>query len=176
MGSGVTNEPPHQVSLYVTGAPVRHVEAWRRRYDPVRAAAIPAHVTLLLDDELPPFDVLLQRLRTAASSVPPAILGLGAVRHWPPDPDAGVYADVDDRYGTLTRLRAALLGAPQAEHSFHVTVAHPATGRCADAWRALADTRIDGTVTVDRLRIIAIRDEPRLTVDVVTTVALSGSA
>jgi 2'-5' RNA ligase superfamily len=64
-----------QVTLLLRDLP--KVESLRAALDPAMATQIPAHVTAIYDDEAPDSDLLIARVREAASTIPPIELRLG---------------------------------------------------------------------------------------------------
>lgn len=112
-----------QLSLYVPVALAHTIEALRQTLDPIQHALIPAHVTLLRDEEAALVDPATLTERLARGPLAPLILSFGA-------------AVVFDGHGLLLpctagepafhHLRSELLGtAPQRRLQPHLTLAHP---------------------------------------------------
>jgi len=114
------------------------IEARRRRWDPVMAAQIAAHVTVAYPREVADLDDMTERVRAAASSATPFELELGAVVDTG-DPDYGVFVEVRDVDGGWARLRDAIAGTERDDRRTpHVTLVHPRTsGLGRIAWGEL---------------------------------------
>lgn len=113
------------VLILCDGDVIDQVEAVRRRWDPVMAARMPAHVTLAYPEEVDDLDLLRERLTAEAATTrgfPLDIDGLFAR-------DGGAYLHAVDRIGSLTRLRDRLLAPPFRPAGFpaHITICHPRT-------------------------------------------------
>lgn len=132
--------------MLVTGPAAGQVRRWRQRWDPLMAAVVPAHVTVVYPEETVDVDLLLQRAEQWAGTVARFRLRLGEV--FAEDGGrGGVFAAVDDVDGGWRELRRLLLARPMTPVDFpaHVTVAHPRTssqgeecaaalaGRCLDS-------------------------------------------
>ncbi len=123
----------------------RSVDEIRRRFDPVMAARIDAHITLVHD--VVDFELATELIARAAARAPFAVHLTGAAL-WGPA-RYGVYLDVADPDGLLTALHAALRdveapGWARVEYRPHVTLVH---GRSVTAEAAeLAWSALDGFV------------------------------
>jgi hypothetical protein len=132
-----------QLTAFVTGRLADEVNAIRAEHDPVMAAAIAAHVTVLYDSAGP--DLLEGLLHRATSSLRPFRLQVSEPRCWESDPGRGIYMNVTDADSCLTAIRGALsaglpAGAGSPEYGAHVTLVHPRTvspERANAAWQAL---------------------------------------
>ncbi|SDK16539.1 2'-5' RNA ligase family protein [Streptomyces indicus] len=136
----------------VLGA-VGRIERWRADWDPVMAAAVPAHVTVAYPEETADERLLIERAEQLAADGGPFRLGLGEVRAVG-DGTQGVYVAVDDVDGGWARLRTRLLAPPLLRRDLpaHVTLAHPRTSaRGASCWAALAGRYVGARVTVGEL-------------------------
>lgn len=129
------------------------IEPLRERWDPVMAAGIQAHVTVVYPEEVTDEALLLRRMRdevTTLRSMPldaRRVLGVD-------DGRGGVLLTVTDRTGALTALKSRLVSAPfhNSEFPLHATIAHPRTSdRGAEAFAALASDPIAGSVLVPEL-------------------------
>jgi 2'-5' RNA ligase len=135
-GAARRAHPDHHATIFVPPEVAADVEAARRRWDPVTADRIAAHVTLVYPAEAPVLELLVERLRAAAAVHAPFSLRLGALGCWQ-EPERGVYLAVHDVDGAYARLRDAVLQPPFRPLSFppHVTLVHPATsGRGRELW------------------------------------------
>ena len=117
-------------TIFVAQAIAGPIEAARRDWDPLMAARIAAHVTLVYPEEAPNCDLLLDRIRGACSITPPFRLRLGELRPFE-GRDRGVYVSVDDIDGGFHTMREQVLRPPFSRLAFrpHVTVMHPRTSR-----------------------------------------------
>jgi len=103
------------------------IEELRRRWDPVMAAQIAAHITLVYPHEVPDVDELSRRVDAATRGAAPFELRLGAVVH-DGDPARGVFIEVDDPDGAWRRLRSSIAGtAIDDSIPAHITLVHPRT-------------------------------------------------
>lgn len=131
--------------LIVAGAATEPVQRWRRTWDPVMAALVPAHVTVAYPEEIVDEDLLLRRAESCLGAMPPFQLGLGEV-FTDDGGRGGVFVAVHDVEAGWFGLRRQLLAEPMTPLNVppHVTVAHPRTsthGR--DCHAALAGRRLD---------------------------------
>jgi hypothetical protein len=117
-----------QASLYLPEVP--HIESLRTRFNPVQAQLIPAHVTLIREDEV--IDWCDLRPRIDAILPLQLQLGFGAPRR----EDHLVYLPVVAGQDQFDELRRRLLNhslSPPRKQSAHVTIIHPRNGVCTDA-------------------------------------------
>jgi len=132
------------------------VEQLRRRWDPVMAAQIDAHVSVTYPNEEPDLSRLNERVRSAARTTAPFELQLGAVVH-DGDPRDGVFVEVHDAGGQWRKLRTSIAGSevdPSIEP--HVTLVHPRTsGIGLNAWRDLSHHVLRRTVAVRSVAVTA---------------------
>jgi len=108
----------------------------RRERDPMMAARIGAHITVVYPEEAPDVDLLVERVRAARPTVPPFRLRLGGTACFE-RAKSGVYLDVDDLDGGYRKLREDVLRPPFHPVAFppHVTIVHPRTSpRGRDFW------------------------------------------
>ena len=117
-------------TIFVAQAIAGPIEAARRDWDPLMAARIAAHVTLVYPEEAPNCDLLLDRIRGACSITPPFRLRLRELTLFE-GRDRGVYVSVDDIDGGFHTMREQVLRPPFSRLAFrpHVTVMHPRTSR-----------------------------------------------
>jgi 8-oxo-dGTP pyrophosphatase MutT (NUDIX family) len=120
----------HHATIFVAPRAAHLIEAARRRWDPVMAAQIAAHVTLAYPGEAPSPELLAERLREAGATRAPFRLRLGALACFG-RPEDGVYIEVDDVDGGYRELREVVLRPPfqLAAVTPHVTIVHPRTSR-----------------------------------------------
>jgi 8-oxo-dGTP diphosphatase len=155
-------EVRRHLTIVLPDGPFRDaIEVMRTRWDPVMAAGVPAHVSVVYPEEITDEALLLQRAAVALEglrSFPLDIRGVvsadesrgvvrGVVR--------GVYLGATDRAGVLTGLRQHLLTPPFASlgYPLHVTIVHPRTSRRGpDAFAALRSDPIAGSFIVSELR------------------------
>ena len=147
--AAVTSEPTRRIAIAELTGPLRdHVDELRRRWDPLQAASVESHVTVI--DE--PAD--LERLGAVATSTPPLRLRVSRSARWIA-PDPGVFLVVDDPHGDLRRFREAVLGAERATYRAHVTLLHRdsiySPEQLAEAWAALGDLALDQDLIVQEL-------------------------
>ncbi|WP_199547138.1 2'-5' RNA ligase family protein [Streptomyces sp. N35] len=139
--------------LCVALAGVERIERWRGEWDPVMAAAVPAHVTVVYPEETTDEALLIGRAEQYCATSAPFRLGLGEVRAVD-DGRGGVFVAVDDVEGGWARLRAQLLAPPLRPLGIpaHVTLAHPRTSeRGPLCWAELAGRYAGGAVQVAEL-------------------------
>lgn len=131
----------------------RPVEDLRARWDPVSAAEVAAHVTLVYPEEFPcgldPADVAA----AAATATSPFRIAVGGAFH-PGSPADGVFLRVEDLDGGIARFRAAaaLPGTPACLPA-HVTVVHPRAPGGERAWAEVSGLRISARFTVSRVAV-----------------------
>jgi 2'-5' RNA ligase len=130
----------HHATIFVPAAAAGWIAGARRRWDPVMAARIAAHVTLIYPEEAPAVSLLAERLEGAAAAAVPFRLRIGGIAR---DASGGVYVSVEDVDGGYCRLREDVLRPPFRPLAFapHVTIAHP---RTSARGRAFADDRLPG--------------------------------
>jgi len=126
------------------------IEAMRADWDPVMAAGVPAHVSVVYPEEVTDEQLLLERVRDEVQQLRSFPLDVRDVD----GPDAGrggVFLRVSDRTGALTGLKERLLAAPfrSSGAPFHVTIVHPRTSdRGAAAFAALGRDTLSGSFDV----------------------------
>ncbi|OLF14813.1 2'-5' RNA ligase family protein [Actinophytocola xanthii] len=144
------------------------VQEWRQRWDPVMAAVVPAHLTVVYPEEVADEPLLLRRVESSLATTTPFRLRLGAVVA-EADGAGGVFVAVDDLDGGWAALRNALLTAPMtpADVPPHVTLVHPRTSRRgAGCWAVLAGRRVDLEVAVREVCLTETRYGQAGTADV----------
>jgi 8-oxo-dGTP pyrophosphatase MutT (NUDIX family) len=143
---------PH-ATIFVHGQSA--IEAQRVHWDPVMATLIAPHVTVAYPNEVPVLDVMVERVRRAATGAPSFSLRLAEVVHGG-DPNDGVFVAVDDADKQWARLRSAIAGAAAAEVPPHVTLVHPRTsGLGAVAFDALRGRDHAATIAVRAVAVTA---------------------
>ena len=85
------------------------IEAWRRRWDPIMAERVPAHITLVFPNEAHDGQVLLDRAEKACRRRPSFSLGLLGVTCPNGRPEELVFVEVHDEEGSFVQLRSELL-------------------------------------------------------------------
>lgn len=117
-----------QASLWVKGVP--EIERMRYRFNRAQAQLIPAHVTLIREDEVTDWELLESRIR----KILPIELTLSFGR---PVRDLNfVYLPVESGITEFDNLRHLLLsdGATTPRKQMpHMTIVHPRNGICSDA-------------------------------------------
>lgn len=115
-----------QASLYLNNAP--HIESLRTRFNPAQAKLIPAHVTLIREDEVADWDELNQRLKDLGD------IELTLQFGFPKREENLVFLSVVGGNDQFDKLRATLLpGTTPRKHNPHLTLIHPRNGICTDA-------------------------------------------
>lgn len=143
------------LTIVVGEATVPEVAAARHRWDPVMAAGVPPHASVIYPEDHDDLDALLTRARAVCPATPPFVLTLGAVTA-DADGAGGVFVALDDPTGGWSRLRRALLPAAGALHGIgpHLTIVHPRTSsRGPEAWRALSGTTFMGAIDVREIAL-----------------------
>jgi ribosomal protein S18 acetylase RimI-like enzyme len=126
----------HHATIFLPPEAATPIEAARRQWDPLMAAQIAAHVTLIYPQEAPVVDLLVDRLGEASVNVPPFRLRLGQLACHK-SPELGVYIRAEDVDGGYRAMRARVLRPPfqRASVTPHVTLVHPRTsGRGREFW------------------------------------------
>jgi 2'-5' RNA ligase len=146
------------------------IEAARRKWDPVMAAQICAHVTLIYPQEMPAVGQLVERVRAGARATQPFSLRLGMFACFG-NPEDGVYIEVEDIGGDYQQFRELCLQSHCRRIAFspHVTLVHPrSSSRGRDFWdhgryqpdrqefsvKEVAITAFDGTTWVATDRFV----------------------
>jgi 2'-5' RNA ligase len=143
-------------TVFLDGAALARVEPLRKRWDPLMAAQIRAHVTVTYPAEILSASLLAARLEAAAQRVGPFRLWLGEVRCFG-ESRGGLFVEVTDLDGGWLALREAVgFTAERREVTPHVTLVHPRTSdRGLDAWADLHGTDVDIGVEVRHAVITA---------------------
>jgi mutator protein MutT len=141
------------LQFILSGPNVEHLEALRRRWDPVMAARAPAHLTLVYPEEVDDESLLFARALKVANQMPSFCVALGEVSS-ELDGDGGVWFLVKDLSGSWSSLREKILSSPsrRLDAKPHVTIVHPRTssqGRKALA--SLSTMHTAGTFTLDEI-------------------------
>jgi hypothetical protein len=149
-----------QASLLLPDCP--SVELRRQRWNPELALKIPAHVTLIYDDEAPDGPLMIERLRNVCATVPAISLHLGRVAGFG-SPPAGLFAETQAGKEFET-IRKHVLTPPFAPRSgtvtAHATILHPRYAPDApNGWAIEIGAHIEQTVLIDVVSIIAWSDE-----------------
>lgn len=146
----------HHATIFLPADMAGHVETARRRWDPVMAARIAAHVTLAYPEEAPLADLLVERVREASRRHASFRLRLLGDRACFERPERGVYVGVEDVEGGYARLRADVLRSPLQPRAFppHVTVVHPRTSaRGRELWLEARSPWLECEFTVTEIAI-----------------------
>ena len=119
-----------QVTIFIPEPTGSLVQQIRVRYDPVMAARVAPHVTLVY--EAPDQTVLEERLAATCAAAPRFRLGLDEPQCWDGEPERGIYLPVEDADRGIASLRDAIIQPPLAEppgvlYHPHVTLVHPRT-------------------------------------------------
>lgn len=155
-GAAVRPVPRTQLTAFVPAPARAGVDEVRRRWDPVMAARIGAHLTVLRS--LPDPQVVSASLAEA----PPGIvrLRLSRAAHVTPLAAGGIFLAVEDEHGdwaTLCQVLRRSLG-PDADLSLpHVTLLHPRTTSLAQrerAWEVLSRWEPDLRVAISEVAVI----------------------
>jgi mutator protein MutT len=131
---------------------VAEIEALRRRWDPVMAAEVPAHVSVVYPEETADEAALLDRMRNEAAQLRAFPVDVRGVER--AEEGRGVFLNATDRTGALTNLRRRLLAPPNSASGYplHVTIVHPRTSNQGpDAFAALEVTPLAGAVAVSEI-------------------------
>jgi 8-oxo-dGTP diphosphatase len=141
----------HLTAVLPGGAFVTEIEALRRRWDPVMAAAVPAHVSVVYPEETVDEAVLLDRMRRESARLRAFPLDARGVER--AEEGRGVFLGATDRTGALTALRQRLLAPnPASVLPLHVTIVHPRTSEQGpQAFAALESNRVAGSMVVSEL-------------------------
>lgn len=155
--------------MFPPPAAVADIESIRARWDPVMAARIAAHLTIV-------HDVVDRRradaaLAAVAAATRPFPMRLTEAARW--GPARGIYLRVEDPACAVAGLHDALAPVENPgwlRHGFrpHVTVVHGRYVTAADAeaaWRALNGWTVDREVLVDRVAVAEMDTDGWITVD-----------
>lgn len=112
-----------QATLFLDNVP--DIESVRASFDPVQAALINAHITLLREDEVADWELIAAKLNDGLSPVRSEI---GPVVR---DGDL-IFLKVQDIYGDLGLLRRELMGENARQQMPHLTLIHPRNIKCSD--------------------------------------------
>lgn len=113
-----------QASLFLPD--LFQIESLRRRYNPVQARLIPAHVTLCREDEVADWDAVRTRLESLCPFE--IALGFGA----PIRENNFVFLPVLEGSDRFHEFRCEILTNDSRRHVPHVTIIHPRNGTCTD--------------------------------------------
>lgn len=113
--------------------------------------------------EAPLPGLLRERLAVAVSRLPVFELALGPPHRFQP-PVAGVFLDVADPSGSITRLREQVVHEPfhsRTALGLHVTILHPDHGhRVLEAWPELSQLGPFGSMQVTEITLVDPSNEP----------------
>lgn len=162
MADATALDAPH-ATLFLPADQAAAIEGERRRWDPVMARAIAAHVTLAYPREMASIDDVRHAAQVAAMQVAPVRLRLGGVRLL--DRAGPLVVQVEDLDGSFLRARQAIVAADLASLvTPHVTLVHPRTSsRAAEAWTALSEWRLDAVVQIEAVAVTAFDGQRWLT-------------
>jgi len=102
------------------------IEAVRFRHNPMQARLIPAHVTLVREDEVNDWEAFQAKLE----SLRPFEIKL-SFGH-PVREDNFVFLPIDEGHNAYQDFRRAVLCKEARSHTPHVTLIHPRNGICTD--------------------------------------------
>jgi hypothetical protein len=145
-----------QATLFLPPPANQVVEDIRRRWDPIMAELVTAHVTLVYEVDDP--GVFMRLLMRVAGVTAPLEFELTHAACWG-SPDRGIYLAVEDSLGGIGALRRSLLVAdpPGVTYTPHVTLVLPrsvAPERAGAAWTLLRDLRMDQPVTIHDVALV----------------------
>lgn len=142
-----------QVSLFVPEPERAAFDAVRRRFDPAQHALIPAHVTLVREDEVDDWTELARRLRAA---LPFEVrLRFGSVVRPGPNSVLLRCAGLRDAFEGLRHRLLARPGHEPRNLAPHLTLVHPRAATCDDeALAAIAAVELPVEVALTEARII----------------------
>ncbi|WP_436777752.1 2'-5' RNA ligase family protein [Yinghuangia sp. YIM S09857] len=139
------------LAVLLAGLAVDRLAAWREEWDPVMAAVVPPHITLVYPEETADEELLSARAEAACGRTAPFRLGLRGVVAEEAG-RGGVFVEIDDVGGAWTALRDDLLRPPMMRCpgvAPHATIVHPRTSdRGPECFRSLAGQRLDVEVRV----------------------------
>lgn len=145
-------EPARRHVLFaLRGELAEDLQALRVEWDPVMAARVPPHVTLVYPEETVNESLLLDRVAQVADATAPFAIWLGDLES---SDRGGVWFPVVDPSDSWERLRSRLLAPPSHRLPVtpHATVVHPRTSdRGREAMSALTGTRFDGPFDFDEI-------------------------
>lgn len=117
-----------QITLFVPSPLAPRINALRRRFNPVQASLIAAHVTLCRDDELLQWDRQQSHVQQLSSHS--VELQFGS----PVKEGHGVYLPAVNGADAFHRLRQLVLEDANCRiQTPHITLVHPRNGTCSDA-------------------------------------------
>ena len=146
----------HHAMLFPTGPPLAEIEAVRRAWDPMMAAAIPAHITLVYPDEHPGPEPLSERVKSLAERQRGFRVGVGEFQAFPPPDEGCVYVEIRDDEGEFAALRKGAAAPPFRPIEFppHLTLIHPRTSSGAtEFWRAGVAQLVGSQLMIDAIFI-----------------------
>ncbi len=152
--SGLTR---FQLTLFVPAEIAESVDDIRRRWDPIMAARVAPHITVLYAVEN--VAELRQHLGGIAEFLCRFRVRLGPVDHWG-RPEDGIFITVEDSDGAIEALRSRtshLRGPDDMSFTPHVTLLHPRTVPPQDmvaAWTQLRDLDPIEEVVISEVSII----------------------
>ncbi|WP_433795318.1 2'-5' RNA ligase family protein [Actinoplanes sp. CA-252034] len=162
------------LTILLAGPPATLLESRRQTWDPVMAAVVPAHVTLLYPEEAlirqpagptprpeirdgrPAQERVLEprQVEEPIAGTAPFRLRLGAIITLD-EGQGGVFVAVQDVDGAWAHLRHRILGqAPGLTSGFppHATIVHPRTSsRGPECWEALRGSSLSGEFTISEI-------------------------
>jgi mutator protein MutT len=144
--NGRVERARRHVLFLLTGEVAVRLQALRSEWDPVMAARIPPHVSLVYPEETVDEPLLLDRVTRAAAETAPFVISLADLES---SDTGGVWFPVSDPSDGWATLRSTILAPPFRPLPVepHATVVHPRTSdRGKEATTELAGTRIDGSV------------------------------
>lgn len=148
--------------MVVGGAVGKRLDELRRRWDPVMAARIPVHLTLVHD--VVDHAAAARRVETLGGATGAVSVTLNAPALWAETPTYGVYLGIDDPAGAVAELHRQLadLEAPRwarVPYRPHVTLVHGRTvdpGLAEPAWRSLRQELFDVNVQLVAIDVMEL--------------------
>lgn len=158
------------VVLYLSEEVAAEVDAIRRRWDPVMAGRIDAHLTVVHDVQ--DLDQAHELVEAAASRTAPFEITLTETACWGP-PKWGIYLGVDDHHGGVQTLHdeLAALEDPRwlrTPYRPHVTLVHGRTveeDTAERAWAALCSLPAGWRCRIDAVHVVESRPGGWVTID-----------
>ena len=138
----------------------------RHRYDPVMAAGVQHHVTVVYPEEYSDLELLMGRARDLAEQTPPFTFSGERFVTDSDEGQNGVFLELRDPSGSWLRLRSGLLAAPfRAQYvAPHLTIVHPRTSNLGpEAWADLRDKTMSCHLVADSLALTVTSDSNQRT-------------
>lgn len=146
----------HHATAFLPSAAAIEIESLRRKWDPVMAAQIPVHFTLVYPEETADPEELQRTTGLTCSDTEPLIVSIGPA-FYVGQPADGVFFSIVDIDGSIERFRERTVPKARAvDFPSHLTVVHPRTSdRGEAAWAELAVAQVVGTFVIQEVAITA---------------------